>query len=48
MNIIEAIPAGKIAAIFIKKDIDQAEKAVACGDIVAMIRAYKDLQGTCL
>ena len=37
-------PAGTFGVIMIKKDIDEAIKALASGDVVRMIRAYKTLK----
>lgn len=36
-------PAGAIGATFIRNDLDRAAKAMAEGDIVGMIAAYKAL-----
>ena len=36
-------PAGAFATAMIRLSLDQAERAAASGDVVAMIRAYKDL-----
>lgn len=38
-------PAGAIAAALMRQSLDLAAKAMAEGDVVAMIRAYEDLKG---
>lgn len=38
-------PVGRLGAIVIKDVLVRAEKALAEGDTVAMIRLYKELQG---
>ncbi len=42
----EEIPTGAFGAVMIRKYIDVAEKAIADGDTVAMMRAYKALEST--
>ncbi len=42
----ESIPEGVFGATMIKRDIEAAEKAIADGDTVSMIRAYKALEST--
>jgi hypothetical protein len=42
---IEIGPAGRIGAHLIEQSLQTADKAVIEGDIVGMVRAYKDLQG---
>ncbi|HEY3385782.1 MAG TPA: hypothetical protein VGK46_04690 [Saprospiraceae bacterium] len=37
-------PAGVFGAMFIKRNINDAEKAIAENDVVAMVRAFKELQ----
>jgi hypothetical protein len=37
-------PAGAIGAMFIRQSLDVATRALASGDVIAMIAAYKDLQ----
>ena len=37
-------PAGAFGAAMIEKSLSDADKAVIGGDIVAMVRAYADLQ----
>jgi hypothetical protein len=37
-------PAGSFALMMIRKDLDFAAKAMAEGDVVAMIAAYKSLK----
>lgn len=39
------IPAGRFATIMMRAALDRAAKAMAEGDLVAMIRAYEDLKG---
>lgn len=41
----DEIPTGVFAANMMRQSIKQAESAVASGDVVAMIAAYKDLEG---
>lgn len=36
---------GAIAAAMIRRSVEQAEAAIASGDVLAMIAAYKDLEG---
>lgn len=38
-------PAGAIGAMFIENDLQAADRAVMSGDVVAMLRAFKALQG---
>lgn len=38
-------PAGAIALAMMRASLDQAQKAMAEGDVVAMLRAYEDLKG---
>lgn len=38
-------PAGAFGRAMIQQDITNAEKAIASGDVVAMIAAYKALEG---
>lgn len=42
---IEIGPAGAIALAMMRASLDQAQKAMAEGDVVAMLRAYEDLKG---
>ena len=42
----EAIPTGAFGALMIRQAITAAEAAIASGDVVAMLRCYKELQGT--
>jgi hypothetical protein len=39
------IPTGFIGASMIQLDIDLAVKAIADGDVIAMLRAYETLKG---
>jgi hypothetical protein len=41
----DAIPAGKFAALMIRQDLDAATRALAEGDVVAMLQAYESLKG---
>jgi hypothetical protein len=36
-------PSGAIAAMLMRRDLDEAQRALAEGDVVAMIRVYKSL-----
>ena len=38
-------PAGGFAVLMMKRALDVAQKALAEGDVVAMIRAHEDLKG---
>lgn len=38
-------PAGAFGAKMIQIDLDRSEEAIACGDTIEMMRAYKALQG---
>ena len=37
--------AGSFAVAFMRADLDRATKALAVGDVVAMMRAYESLKG---
>ena len=39
------IPTGTFAAAMMRHSLDQAAKALAEGDVIAMLRAYEDLKG---
>lgn len=39
-------PAGKIGAMFIKRDIQMAEEAMGSGDLVAMMRSHETLKAS--
>ena len=39
-------PAGRIALAFMREDLADAEKAIAAGDVVAMVRLYRSLKET--
>ena len=41
----DSIEGGRIAAALMRRDLDAAAKALAEGDVVAMIRAYESLKG---
>lgn len=41
----DAIPMGFLAARMMRASLDQAARALAEGDIIAVIRAYEDLKG---
>lgn len=45
LEIYKTIPTGAFGAAMIKRDLDAAIKAMAEGDTVAMISAYKALEG---
>ena len=40
-----AMPEGVFAATMMRRDLDRAARALAEGDVVAMIAVYKSLQG---
>lgn len=42
---IEIGPAGTFALTIIRATLDRATKALAEGDVIAMLRAYEDLKG---
>lgn len=46
LKIYEEIPQGAFGATMIKMAIDKAEKAMAEGDAVEMLKCYKELQET--
>ena len=37
-------PAGTFALMFMRRDLDEAARAMAEGDVVAMVRAYRKLK----
>jgi len=41
------VPTGLFGVIYIKKDIRDAEAAIADGDILAMMRCYEQLKYNC-
>ena len=41
----EAIPTGFFGAGIIKQSIAAAEKSIASGDVIEMLKCYKDLEG---
>lgn len=41
----DEIPAGRFAASMMRNSIQDAEAAVASGDVIAMVKAYHDLEG---
>jgi hypothetical protein len=43
---IEIGPAGTFGAMMIRRDLDEATKALAEGDVVAMLRCYQKLKET--
>lgn len=45
LPVYDATPMGHIAAAMMRASLDQATKALAEGDVVAMMRAYEDLKG---
>ena len=45
LEVYDAIPQGKFGATMIRQDIKNAEKSIATGDTIAMMKALKDLQG---
>lgn len=42
----DAIPQGVFGATMIRKAITTAERAIATGDTVAMVKAFKELEST--
>jgi len=40
----DEIPTGHFAATMMRRDLDEAARALAEGDVVAMIRSYKTLK----
>ena len=44
LQIYKTIPTGGFGALIIKNKIEEAEKAIAEGDIVKMLNCYEDLQ----
>lgn len=46
LKLYEEIPAGAFGAAMIRKDIEAGEKALADGDVVAMLRAFKALEAS--
>lgn len=45
LKIYEELPTGEFGAMMIKQSIKAAETAIAGGDVVEMLRCYKDLEG---
>ena len=43
---LEVGPAGLFAVTMIRRDLDEAARALAEGDVVAMMRVYKELKET--
>jgi len=41
----DKIPTGALAATMMRHSIKKAETAIASGDVLAMLVAYKDLEG---
>lgn len=42
---IEIGPAGQFALAFMRHDLDVATRALASGDVIAMLRSYEKLKG---
>lgn len=42
---IEIGPAGAIALAMMRASLDEAQRALSEGDVIAMMRAYEDLKG---
>ena len=40
-------PAGAFALVLMRRDLDEAARAMAEGDVVAMLRVYQSLKETC-
>jgi len=47
LEMYEYVPAGLFGAANIKKDIKDAEAAIADGDTLAMMRCYEQLKQNC-
>ncbi len=45
LPIYDSIPTGIFAATMMRADLDAAAKALAEGDVVAMLRVYESLKG---
>lgn len=45
LRLYDATPTGVFAATMMRQSLARAERAAAAGDVVAMLAAYKDLQG---
>jgi hypothetical protein len=45
LEVYKEIPTGAFGHMMISKDIDEAEKALAEGDVIAIIQAYEKLKG---
>lgn len=45
LPVYDATPGGQIAAAMMRADLDEAAKALASGDVVAMIQVYESLKG---
>jgi hypothetical protein len=45
LPVYDSMPEGIFAATMMRADLDQAAKAMAEGDVVAMLRAYEALKG---
>jgi molybdopterin converting factor small subunit len=41
----DAIPSGKFGALILRQALDRATKALAEGDVVAIVRSYAELKG---
>jgi hypothetical protein len=41
----DGVPMGFLAATMMRQSLDRAQKALAEGDVVEMIRCYEDLKG---
>jgi len=44
LEIYKGIPAGSLAAHFIRQEVDNAKQAISSGDTIAMIKCFKILQ----
>lgn len=45
LPIYDAIPTGVFAATMMRAELDRAARALASGDVVAMLEVYKSLKG---
>jgi len=45
LKLYEQTPTGVFGATMIKQGISNAEKAIASGDVIEMLKSYEDLKG---
>ena len=46
LKVYESLPAGAFASAMIKRTIARAEKAIAGGDVIEMMKVYEELKET--